>query len=151
MEIGIVGLPKSGKTTIFNALTKGKADISSYTSASVNPNIGVSKVPEPRLPVLDDIFNPKKVVPTEIKYFDIPGTAKCFDKDEVISGQFLNYLCNADALLQIVRAFENEEVPHIEGTIDPGKDITSIDLELICNGRMVIEKKILRYYFSQFL
>jgi GTP-binding protein YchF len=143
LEIGIVGLPKSGKTTIFNALTKGKADISSYSSATVNPNIGVSKVPEPRLPVLEKIFNPRKIVPTEIKYFDLAGTAKSFDKDEVISSQ-LNNLCNADALLQVVRAFENEEVPHIEGNIDPGKDITSIDLELICFDLSIICKRLIR-------
>ncbi len=144
MEIGIVGLPKSGKTTVFNALTKSTAEISSYKSSAVNPNIGVSKVPDPRLPVMEDIFQPKKVVHAEIKYFDIADTAKSFGKGEGISGQFLNYLSNADALLQVVRAFEDEKVPHIENSIDPQRDITSMDLELIVSDLSIINRRLIK-------
>jgi ribosome-binding ATPase len=144
LEICIIGLPKSGKTTIFNVLTKGKADTTTYATTTLAPNIGVSKVPEPRLQVLDKIFHPKKVIPAEIKYVDIVGTAKDFGKGEGISGQFLNYLSNADALLHVVRAFENENVPHIEGDINPKRDIATMNLELVFSDLVIIERRLKR-------
>ena len=144
MEICIVGLPKSGKTTIFNALTKGKADTATYTKTALTPNIGVSKVPEPRLQVLDSIFHPKKTTPAEVKYADIAGVAKGFDKGEGISGQFLNYLSSADALLHVVRAFEDENVPHIESSINPKRDIATMNLELVFSDLAIIERRLTR-------
>ena len=144
MEVCIIGLPKSGKTTIFNVLTRGKADTATYIATTMAPNIGISKVPEPRLQVLDKIFHPKKVTPAEVKYVDIVGIAKDFGKGEGISGQFLNYLSNADALIHVVRAFDNENVPHIDGTIDPKRDIATMNLELIFSDLAIIERRLKR-------
>jgi GTP-binding protein YchF len=144
LEVCIIGLPKSGKTTIFNVLTRGKADTTTYTTTTLAPNIGVSKVPEPRLQVLDRIFHPKKVTPAEVKYVDIVGIAKDFGKGEGISGQFLNYLSNADALLHVVRAFEDENVPHIDGTINPKRDIATMNLELVFSDLAIIERRLKR-------
>jgi len=144
LEICIIGLPKSGKTTIFNALTKGKADTKTYATTAATPNIGVSKVPEPRLQALDGIFHPKKVTPTEVKYADIAGAAKGLDKGEGIGGQFLNYLSNADALLQVVRAFEDENVPHVDGSINPKRDIATMDLELVFSDLTIIDRRLKR-------
>jgi GTP-binding protein YchF len=144
LEICIIGLPKSGKTTIFNALTKGKADTKAYATAAATPNFGVSKVPEPRLQVLDRIFHPKKIMPAEVKYADIAGAAKGLGKGEGIGGQFLNYLSNADALLQVVRAFEDENVPHVDGSIDPKRDIATMDLELVFSDLTIIDRRLKR-------
>ncbi|MBM4446832.1 MAG: redox-regulated ATPase YchF [Chloroflexi bacterium] len=144
MEICIIGLPKSGKTTIFNALTKGKVDTKTYTTTALTPNFGVSKVPEPRLQFLDRIFHPKKITPTEVKYVDIAGVGKGSGKDEGISGQFLNYLSNADALLHVVRAFEDENMPHIDGSLNPKRDIASMNLELVFSDLAIIERRLKR-------
>jgi GTP-binding protein YchF len=144
LEICIIGLPKSGKTTIFNVLTKGKADTTTYATTALAPNIGVSKVPEPRLQILDKIFHPKKVIPAEVKYVDIVGIAKDFGKGEGISGQYLNYLSNADALIHVVRAFEDENVPHIEGSINPKRDTATMNLELVFSDLTIIERRLKR-------
>ena len=144
METTIIGLPKSGKTTIFNALTRGKAEVAAYTQSSLVPNVGIAKVAEPRLKTLESIFQPRKTTPAEIKYVDIVGTGKGFGKGEGIGGQFLNYLSDADALLQIVRSFNNENVPHIEGNIDPLRDIAVMDLELIFSDLTIIERRLER-------
>jgi hypothetical protein len=144
LEICIIGLPKSGKTTIFNALTKGKADTKAYATSVVTPNVGVSKVPEPRLQVLARIFHPKKIMPAEVKYADIAGAAKGSGKGEGIGGQFLNYLSNADALLQVVRAFEDENVPHVDSSIDPKRDIATMDLELVFSDLTIIDRRLKR-------
>jgi GTP-binding protein YchF len=144
LEICIIGLPKSGKTTIFNALTRGKADTTTYATTALAPNIGVSKVPEPRLKAMDEIFHPKKVTPAEIKYVDIAGIAKDFSKGKGISGQFLNYLSTADALIHVVRAFEDENVPHIGATINPKRDIATMNLELVFSDLAIIERRLKR-------
>jgi GTP-binding protein YchF len=144
LEICIIGLPNSGKTTIFNALTKGKADTETYATTAATPNIGVSKVPESRLLVLDRIFHPKKITPAEVKYTDIAGAAKGLGKEEGIGGQFLNYLSNADALLQLVRAFEDENVPHVDGSVDPKRDIATMDLELVFSDLTIIDRRLKR-------
>jgi len=148
LEISIIGLPKSGKTTIFNALTRGRAEVTAYAPTTLAPNVGVSKVPELRLQALAKIFQPKKITPAEVKYVDIAGIAKGFGKSEGISGQFLNYVSNADALLQVVRAFEDENIPHIEGSIDPKRDIATMDLELIFSDLAMIERRLERLEVS---
>lgn len=148
MEISTIGLPKSGKTTIFNALTRGKVDVAAYSPAALTPNIGVVKVPEPRLQVLRNVFQPKKMTPAEVKYVDIAGAAKGLGRDEGIGGQFLNHLSTADALLQVVRAFEDEKVPHIESNVDPKRDMATIDLELIFSDLAIIERRLKRLEVS---
>ncbi len=140
MKIAIIGLPKSGKTTIFNALTKGKAEVAAY-SPTLTPNTGVAKVPDLRLSVLESIFQPKKTIPAEVSYVDIAGSIKGFSK-EGAGGEFLNYLTTADALLQVVRTFEDDQVPHPEGSIDPKRDITSLDLELAISDLAIIERRL---------
>src|SRR5512136_2695327 len=128
VKIAIVGTPNSGKTTIFNALTRGKAEVAAY-SPTLAPNIGVAKVSDPRLSVLEGIFQPKRTVPAEVSYIDIAGPIKGFGK-EGAGGELLNYLTTADALLQVVRAFEDNKVPHPAGSVDPKRDMASLDLEL---------------------
>jgi ribosome-binding ATPase len=144
LEVCIIGLPKSGKTTLFNALTRGKADTTPYAKAAVAPNFGVSKVPEPRFQALNRIFSPKKIAPAEIKYADIAGITKDFGKGAGVSGQFLNYLSNADALLHVVRAFEDENVPHIDSSINPKRDIATMNLELVFSDLTIIERRLKR-------
>jgi GTP-binding protein YchF len=140
MKVAIIGLPGSGKTTIFNALTRGKAEVAAY-SPTLAPNIGVAKVPDARLSVLEGIFQPKKTVPAEVSYIDIAGSIKGFGK-EGAGGEFLNYLTTADALLQVVRAFEDDRLPHPEGSIEPKRDITSLDLELAISDLAIMERRL---------
>ena len=140
MKIAIIGIPKSGKTTIFNALTKGKAEVAAY-SPTMAPNTGVAKVPDSRLSVLEGIFQPKKTVPAEVSYTDIAGSLKGFGK-EGPGGEFLNYLTTADALLQVVRTFEDDKVPHPEGSIEPKRDIASLDLELAISDLAIMERRL---------
>jgi len=133
IDTGITGLAKSGKTTIFNALTKGKAD-----TEGAGPHIGTAKVPEPRLQVLADIFQPKRVVPAEARYIDIAGPLR------TISGQLLTQLSNVDALINVVRAFTDETIPHIEGSLDIDRDIATANLELAFSDLAIIERRLER-------
>ncbi len=139
VDIGIIGLPKSGKTTIFNGLTRGKADITSGIQ-----HIGVVKVPEPRLTKLTDMLHPKKVVSAEVRYFDIGAATKGLVKDKAIGGEFLAQLSNVDALINVVRAFTDESIPHIEGSLDIHRDIASVNLELAFSDLAIIEKRLER-------
>jgi GTP-binding protein YchF len=140
MKVAIIGIPKSGKTTIFNALTRGNAEVAAY-SPTLAPNTGVAKVPDSRLSVLEGIFQPKKTVPAEVSYTDIAGSLKGFGK-EGPGGEFLNYLTTADALLQVVRTFEDDKVPHPEGSIEPKRDIASLDLELAISDLAIMERRL---------
>jgi len=137
IDIGIIGLAKSGKTTVFNALTKGKAD-----TRSLAPHIGIAKVPEPRLKVLADILNPKRVVPAEIGYTDIGASVKGLGGDRTISGQILNQISNTDALINVVRAFTDESIPHIEGSLDVERDIATTNLELAFYDLGIIDRRL---------
>ncbi len=139
IDIGIIGLAKSGKTSIFSALTKGKAD-----TRSLGPHIGIAKVPEPRLKVLADILNPKRVVPAEISYTDIGASVKGLGGDRAISGQILNQLSNTDALINVVRAFTDESIPHIEGSLDVERDIATTNLELAFYDLGIIDRRLER-------
>jgi GTP-binding protein YchF len=131
IDIGVTGLAQSGRTTIFNALTKGKAD-----TKSAAPHIGVTKVPEPRLKALADMLHPKKVVPAEVSYTDIGASVKA------TGSQALNQLATADALLNVVRAFANESVPHTEGSIDVDRDIATSNLELAVYDSGIINRRL---------
>ena len=141
MKVAIIGLPKSGKTTIFNALTKGKAEVAAYTSSLI-PNIGMAKVSDSRLAMLEKIFHPKKTIPAEVNYVDIAGSPKAFGTGEGMGGELLNYLTTADALLQVVRVFADEKIPHPEGSIDPKRDIATLDLELAFSDLAIIERRL---------
>jgi GTP-binding protein YchF len=144
MEISIIGLPGSGKTTIFNALTKFTSEHRLHSGGTLTTNPAIAKVPDARLLKLSDIFHPKKTTPAEIKYVDIGGLPKGFGKEQGVSGQFLNILSTADAILQVVRAFEDENIAHIEGKVDPLRDIETLDMELIFSDLTIIEKRLSR-------
>lgn len=142
MEISIIGLTSSGKTTIFNALTKFSADSKPHPGAGLTINPAIAKVPDARVTRLSDIFHPKKTTPAEIKYVDIGGLSKGFGKEQGFAGQLLNTLSTADAILEVVRAFEDENIPHIEGKVDPLRDIETLDMELIFSDLTIIEKRL---------
>ncbi|MDD4874164.1 MAG: redox-regulated ATPase YchF [Dehalococcoidales bacterium] len=137
--IGIIGLSESGRTTIFNALTKGSAATGSH--AQKMPHIGITKVPDARLTKLADMFNPKKIVPAEIKYLDIGASIKGIGKDASISGEYLTQLNNVDALINVVRSFTNDSIPHPSGSIDPGRDINNMNMELSFSDLTIIERR----------
>jgi len=141
INIGIVGLAQSGKTTIFNALTKGHADTKSST-----PHIGKAKVPEPRLEALADMLQPKRVVPAEVSYIDIGATVKGGDRS--MGSQLLGELSHADALINVVRAFADDSIPHIEGSLDVERDIAAIDLELALHDSGIINRRLERIEIS---
>jgi GTP-binding protein YchF len=137
IETGIIGLEKSGKTTVFNALTSGQADTGSPAS-----HIGVAKVPEPRLQVLADMLHPKKIVPAEVSYTDIGASVKDLGGGKGVGGQIMNRLSNADALINVVRIFANESVPHIEGSLDVARDIATTNLELTLHDLAIISHRL---------
>jgi hypothetical protein len=148
VNIGIIGLPQSGRTTIFNGLTKGKVDTGSHAPKGFAPHIGIARVPEPRLPILADMLKPKRVVSTEIRYIDVGASVKDLVKDESISGQLLNQLSQVDALINVVRAFTDEKIPHIEGNLNVTRDITTMDLELTFSDLAIIERRLNRIELS---
>jgi GTP-binding protein YchF len=141
MEIGIIGLPKSGKTTVFNSLTKGKAETGAFSPTTLEPNLGVAKVPDPRLEGLEAILKPKRTVPAEVRYVDV---AIPKGKGKGLSGELLAYLSKADALIHVVRAFSEERIPHSEGSVDPVRDVGIMNLELAFSDLGVIERRLLR-------
>jgi GTP-binding protein YchF len=144
IDIGIIGLAKSGRTTVFNALTKGKADTGSYTTEGMAAHIGVAKVPEPRLSTLTTMLQPKRVVPTEVRYIDTGASVKSLAKDRGIGGELLNQLSTADALINVVRTFSDDSIPHIEGSLDVERDIATMDLELAFSDLAIIERRLER-------
>ena len=135
IDIGITGLAGSGKTTIFNALTRGKADTESLT-----PHIGIAKVPEPRLKMLDDVLRPKRVVPAEVRYIDTGAPIK----DKAISGQLLSQLSNTDALINVIRPLTNENKPPIEVILGIEQDIATTDAELAFSDLALLERRLER-------
>ncbi|MFC1893537.1 redox-regulated ATPase YchF [Chloroflexota bacterium] len=137
VDTGIIGLAKSGRTTIFKALTGIKADL-----AGPATHIGTTKVPDPRLKVLTDMLHPKKVVPTEIKFIDLGASAKGLVESKGISGEFLAQLSNVDTIIAVVRAFGDESVPHVEGSVDIRRDIATIGLELAVSDLAIIEGRL---------
>ena len=141
MKVAIIGLAKSGKTTIFNTLTKGNAEVTAYSS-SLQPNIGIAKVPDPRLRALTEAFHPKKTTPAEVNYVDIGASLKAVSNKGEIAGEVLNYLTTADALLQVVRTFEEKNIIHAEGDIDAERDISTLDLELAFSDLAIIERRL---------
>jgi GTP-binding protein YchF len=144
MEIGIVGLPKSGKTTVFNALSRGDADINPSSASATKPNLGIAKVKDSRLRPLEDMFHPKKTVPAEVKYIDFPKATEGLAKSQGIAGEFLNLLQRTDALLHVVRAFHDPSVPHVEGVVEPHRDLAAMDLELAFADLAILERRVER-------
>ena len=148
VDSGIIGLAKSGRTTVFNALTGGKADTVRYTGEVSAPHIGIATVPEPRLKVLADMLHPKRVVPASATYIDISTSVKGLVKDKGIGGQLLAQLSNVDALVNVVRAFSDESVPHVEGSLDIERDIANMDIELAFSDLTLLERRLERIEVS---
>ena len=143
-NIGIIGLPRSGKTTVFNALTGGQADTAAHAADSLAPHIGVAKVPEPRLKVLEEIFRPGKVVPAEAKYIDVGASVKTLAQDKGLGGRLLNQLSTVDTLICVVRAFKDESIPHPDGSLDIRRDIGTLNLELVFSDLAIMERRLER-------
>lgn len=144
VDIGIIGLAQSGKTTIFNALTSGKADTASHTPEGSTPHIGIARIPEPRLKTLSDMLQPKKVVPVEARYIDVSASIKGLTKGNGIGGELLNQLSQADSLINVVRAFADDSIPHSEGSLDVTRDIAAMNLELVFSDLAIIERRLER-------
>ena len=131
MKIGIVGLPNVGKSTLFNSITKAGAESANYPFCTIEPNVGVVAVPDERLNVLQKINNAKKIVPTYIEFVDIAGLVRGASKGEGLGNKFLSHIREVDSILEVVRCFEDDNIVHVDGKIDPIRDIETIELELI--------------------
>ncbi|MCR4672904.1 MAG: redox-regulated ATPase YchF [Lachnospiraceae bacterium] len=141
MKLGIVGLPNVGKSTLFNSLTKAGAEAANYPFCTIDPNIGVVAVPDHRLGVLTEMYNSAKTVPAVIEFVDIAGLVKGASKGEGLGNQFLANIRECDAIVHVVRCFEDSNVIHVDGSVDPLRDIETIDLELIFADLDVLEKR----------
>jgi len=140
-KCGIVGLPNVGKSTIFNALTSGKAEAANYPFCTIEPNTGAVKVPDPRLHKIAECIPPQKLIPTEMQFVDIAGLVKGASKGEGLGNQFLGHIRETNAIAHVVRCFSDSNVVHVDGSVNPVRDIEVIDLELILADLEAITKK----------
>ena len=131
MKLGVVGLPNVGKSTLFNAITKAGAECANYPFCTIEPNVGIVAVPDPRLDVLGKLYNTKKITPAVVEFVDIAGLVKGASKGEGLGNKFLANIRETDAIVHVVRCFEDENITHVDDTIDPLRDIETINLELI--------------------
>jgi len=144
LQCGIVGLTNSGKTTLFNCMSNNKAQTSAFSFSDAKSNIGVIQVPDPRLKELEKFQPTEKLVPTTVEIIDIPGLTKGSSKGEGVGNKFLADIRNTDAIIHVLRCFEDENLPHIEGSIDPVRDMELVDFELQVKDLESVEKKIIR-------
>ena len=142
MKLGIVGLPNVGKSTLFNSLTKAGAESANYPFCTIDPNVGVVTVPDERLNLLGDFYKSKKVTPAVIEFVDIAGLVKGASKGEGLGNQFLANIREVDAIVHVVRCFEDSNVVHVDGNIDPLRDIETINLELVFSDLEILERRI---------
>ncbi len=144
MKLGIVGLPNVGKSTLFNSLTKAGAESANYPFCTIDPNVGVVAVPDQRLKLLGDLYHSKKVTPAVIEFVDIAGLVKGASKGEGLGNQFLSNIREVDAIVHVVRCFEDSNVIHVDGSVNPLRDIETINLELIFSDLEILERRIAR-------
>jgi hypothetical protein len=142
MKLGIVGLPNVGKSTLFNALTKAGAESANYPFCTIDPNVGIVPVPDFRLDLLAKMYNSKKITPAVIEFVDIAGLVKGASKGEGLGNQFLSHIREVDAIVHVVRCFQDSNIVHVDGSIDPLRDIETINLELLFADMDVLERRI---------
>lgn len=144
MKLGIVGLPNVGKSTLFNSLTKAGAESANYPFCTIDPNVGIVCVPDERLQVLGDLYQSERVVPATIEFVDIAGLVKGASQGEGLGNQFLSHIRETDAIVHVVRCFEDSNIIHVDGSIDPLRDVETINLELIFSDLEMVERRIAR-------
>ena len=142
LEVGIVGLPNVGKSTLFNAITKAGAEAANYPFCTIEPNIGVVTVPDERLNVLTNMYKSKKTTPASVRFVDIAGLVKGASKGEGLGNKFLEHIRQVDAIAHVVRCFEDKNITHVADTIDPIRDIDTIQTELCLADLEVVEKRL---------
>ena len=144
LTIGIVGLPNAGKSTLFNALTKNDVLAANYPFATIEPNVGVVPLPDPRLNKLAEIFGSERILPATVQFVDIAGIVKGASEGEGLGNKFLSHIRESDAICQVTRVFRDEDVTHVDGKIDPADDISTIQTEMILADLQTVEKAIPR-------
>ena len=142
MKLGIVGLPNVGKSTLFNAITNAGAQSANYAFCTIEPNIGVVAVPDERLDKLTEMYSPDKTTHATIEFVDIAGLVKGASKGEGLGNKFLSHIREVDAIIHVVRCFDNDDIIHVEGSVDPARDIETINLELILSDIEMVERRI---------
>ena len=142
MKLGIVGLPNVGKSTLFNAITKAGAESANYPFCTIDPNVGLVNVPDKRLHKLTELYNSKKTIPAVIEFYDIAGLVKGASKGEGLGNKFLSHIREVDAIVEVIRCFEDENIVHVDGEVNPLRDVETINLELILSDLELVEKRL---------